>query len=58
MPLYCELAVGVELTTTPYHHPILPILLEPARAVVDREHVVPTDLTFGDRERAVRLAPV
>lgn len=51
VPLYRELAAAgrVELTTTPYYHPILPILLDPERAVIDREHaVVPANLTFGD----------
>lgn len=58
VPLYRELAADgrVELTTTPYYHPILPILLEPATATVDREHaVVPSNLAFGD-DAAVQVA--
>ncbi|KAB2892418.1 MAG: hypothetical protein F9K40_18540, partial [Kofleriaceae bacterium] len=55
VPLYRELAEAgrVELTTTPYYHPILPILVEPERATVDRDGAVtPMGLSFGDDAEA------
>ncbi len=55
VPLYRELAEAghVELTTTPYCHPILPILLEPAAATVDRDGgAVPPGLFFADDAEA------
>ena len=55
VPLYRELAAEGrgELTTTPFYHPILPILVEPATATVDRDGaVVPPNLTFGDDAEA------
>lgn len=51
VPLYRSLAAArrVELTTTPFYHPILPILIEPATATIDRHGAtVPQGLSFED----------
>jgi alpha-amylase/alpha-mannosidase (GH57 family) len=55
VPLYRELAEAgrVELTTTPYYHPILPILVDPGGASVDRDGAAtPAGLSFGDDAEA------